>query len=115
MSKTLGAVTIDDKNQRFRISRKWHDFKELVSYKQRIDNERQHVGGGIRLFGARSSSGTSKTVTKQLDIVVTLDSLDEAIITIPIIKKPLNGRAFDNAMKMADETKAGLDYILRHK
>ena len=115
MSKTLGAVTIDEKKQRFKIERKWHDFAELMSYKVRMDNERERVSSGLRLFGVRGSSSASKTVTKQMDIIVTLDSLDDPIITISIIKKPLSGRAFDNAMKLSDETKAGLDYILRHK
>jgi len=115
MAKTLGAVTIDEKKERFKIGRKWHEYGKLISYKVRIDNERQRKSEGIRLFGARTSGSVSKTVTNQLDIVVTLDDLDEPIITIPIIKKPLKGRAFDNAMKLSDETKAGLEYILRHK
>ena len=115
MAKTLGAITVDEKKQRFKAGHKWHEFKELISYKQRIDNEHQHSGSSIRLFGARGSSSTTKLVTKTLDIVITLDSLEEAIITIPSIKKPLKGRAFENAMTMADETKAALEYILRHK
>ena len=115
MAKTLGAVTIDEKKERFKIGRKWHEFGKLISYNVRMDNERQHQNTGMRLFGVRTGGGVSKTVTKSMDIIVKLDDLDEPIITIPIIKKPLSGRAFDNAMKLSDETKAGLDYILRHK
>jgi hypothetical protein len=115
MAKTLGAVIIDEKKQRFKIGHKWHDFQELMTYKDRMDNEYQRSSSTLRLFGARGSSSTGKKVTKSYDIIVTLDSLDEPIITIPIIKKPLGGRAFDNAMKMADETKAAFDYILRHR
>lgn len=115
MAKTLGAITIDEKKRKFKIDKKWHDYNELMSYKVRIDNERKRVGSGMRLFGVRTGGSTSKTVTNQLDIVVTLDSLDEPVITIPVIKKPLSGRAFDKAMALSDETKAGLEYILRHK
>ena len=115
MSKTLGAIIIDEGKKQFKVGKKWHPFSELMSYKVRIDNVRERTSGGIRLWGARSSSSASKTVTHSLDIVLTLDSLDEPIVTIPIIKKPLRGKAYDNAVKMNDETKAGLDYILRHK
>lgn len=124
MAKKLGAVTIDEKKQRFQIEKsggglmgsdKWHDFSDLITYKVRMDNQRERVGGSTKLFGIRSSGSTTKTVTHSMDIVVTLDSLDHPTVTIPIIKKPLSGRAFDNAMKYSDETKAGLDYILRHQ
>lgn len=115
MSKTLGALTIDEKGQRFKADKKWHPFSELISYKVRVDNVRERQSGGLRLFGARSSASTSKLVTHKLDIVLTLDSLDEPIITIPIIKKPLGGRAYDKAMQIVEETKAGLDFITRHK
>ena len=115
MKKTLGAIIVDEENKQFKVGKKWHPFSELMTYKVRVDNVRERQSGGLRLWGARSSSSASKTVTHQLDIVLTFDSLDEPIVTIPIIKKPLGGRAYDNAMKMNDETKAALDYILRHK
>lgn len=115
MADKLGTVTIDEKKRRFKINSKWHAFEELLSYKVRTDNQRERVGGSAKIFGVRQSGSTTKTVTNQMDIIVTLDSLAEPIITIPIIKKPLKGKAFDNAMKLSDETKAGLDYILRHK
>ena len=159
MSKKLGAVTIDEKKQRFQIDgdyssgntdgavkklakgtlavatlgtsvvagkavrgganalsgAKWHDFNELIGYRVRMDNDRQRVSSGATLFKVRSHNSTTKTVTKSMDIVVSLDSLDCPTVTIPIIKKPLAGKAFDNAIKFSDDTKAGLDYILRHK
>ena len=115
MNKTLGALTIDEKGQRFKAGKKWHPFSALMSYKVRVDNVRERTGGVLRILGARTSSSASKLVTHKLDIVLTMDSLDEPIITIPIIKKPLGGKAYDKAMKMVDETKAGLEYISRHK
>ena len=159
MSKKLGAITIDEKNRRFRIDgdtssggsdglgkklikgtlavstlgasvaaekvvksganaisgMKWYSYDELVSYKVLKDNERERVSGSFKVLGVRQSSSTIKTVTKQMDIVVTLDNLDRPTVTIPIIKKPLTGKAFDAAVKYAEETKAGLDYIARHR
>lgn len=159
MAKKLGAITIDEKKQRFKIEgdassaetsglgkklvkgtlavatvgasvvaekavkgganalagMKWYDFNELLKYQVRMDNQRERVSGSTKLFGIRQSGSTTKSVTHSMDIIVTLDSLDHPTITIPIIKKPLSGRAFDNAVKYGDETKAGLDYILRHK
>ena len=115
MSNTLGAVTIDEKKRRFKITSKWYSFEELLSYKVRMDNQRERAGGSLWLFKTRQSGSTTKTVTNQMDIIVTIDSLTEPIITIPVIKKPLGGKAFDKAMRYGDETKAGLDYILRHK
>ena len=124
MAKKLGAVTIDEKKKRFQIEKsgggllgadKWYSFEDLISYKVRMDNQRERTGGSAKIFGIRSSGSTTKTVTHSMDIIITLDSLDHPTITIQIIKKPLSGRAFDNAMKLSDETKAGLDYIIRHK
>ena len=124
MSNKLGAITIDEKKRRFQIDKsgggllgadKWYDFSELMSYKVRMDNQRERVGGSVKIFGSRQSGSKTKTVTHSMDIVVTLDNLSNPIITIQIIKKPLSGRAFDNAIKYADETKAGLDYIIRHQ
>ena len=94
---------------------KWYAFEELISYKVYKDNQTERKSGSVRLFGVRSSGSTAKSVTRQMDIIVTLDSLDYPTITIPIIKKPLSGKAFDNAIKYSEDTKAGLDYIIRHK
>ena len=124
MSNKLGAITIDEKKRRFQIDKsgggllgadKWYDFSELMSYKVRMDNQRERVGGSVKIFGSRQSGSKTKTVTHSMDIVVTLDNLSNPIVTIQVIKKPLSGRAFDNAIKYADETKAGLDYIIRHQ
>lgn len=94
---------------------KWYSFDELLSYKVRTDNQRERVSGSTKIFGIRQSGSTTKSVTHSMDIVVNLDNLDHPTITIPIIKKPLSGKAFDNAVKYSDETKAGLDYIIRHR
>ena len=124
MSKKLGALTIDEKKNRFQIEKsggglmgsdKWYSFSDLISYNVRMDNQRERVSGSAKIFGIRSSGSTSKAVTHSMEIVVTLDSLDHPTITIPIIKKPLSGKAFDKAVAFGDETKAGLDYIIRHK
>lgn len=154
--KTLGAITIDEENQRFKIdgdfggksglgkklvkgtlavgtlgmsvaaekvakgaakafNDNWIPFGEYMEYSVRRDNEIERVSSGIRFKGIRSGGSKVKTVTKQMDIVVKLDSLDHPIVTIPVIKKPLSGKAFDEALKYADDTTAALDYIQRHR
>ena len=124
MAKKLGAITIDEKKNRFQIENsgggllgadKWHSFGELLSYKVRTDNQRERIGGSVRIFKTRTSGSTTKLVTHSMDILVTLDSLDNPTVTIEIIKKPLSGKAFDNAIKYKDDTVAALDYIARHK
>jgi len=124
MAKKLGAITIDEKKNRFQIEKsggglmgsdKWHDFNELVSYKVRMDNQRDRVSGSISLFKTRSSGSTTKIVTHSMDILVVLDSLDTPTVTISIMKKPMKGKAFDNAVKYKDDTVAALDYIARHR
>lgn len=94
---------------------KWHDFSELVSYKVRTDNQRERVGGSLNIFKTRTSGSTTKLVTHSMDILVTLDNLDTPTITIQVIKKPLSGKAFDNAVKYKDDTVAAFDYISRHR
>lgn len=124
MAKKLGAITIDEKKRRFQIEKsggglmgsdKWYDFDKLISYKVRADNQRDRVSGSIRIFKTRTSGSSTKIVTHSMDILVTLDTLDNPTVTIQIMKKPLSGKAFDNAVKYKDDTVAGLDYILRHK
>ena len=124
MAKKLGAITIDEKKNRFQIEKsgggmmgsdKWFNFNDLISYKVRMDNQRERVSGSFNIFKTRSSSSTTKTVTHSMDILVTLDNLDMPTVTIQIIKKPLSGKAFDNAIKYGDDTKAALDYIARHR
>ena len=124
MAKKLGAITIDEKKSRFQIEKsggglmgsdKWYGFDKLISYKVRADNQRDRVSGSIRIFKTRTSGSSTKIVTHSMDILVTLDTLDNPTITIQIMKKPLSGKAFDNAVKYKDDTVAGLDYILRHK
>lgn len=116
---TLGASVVAEKavkgGANALAGMKWYSFDELLSYQVRTDNERERVSGSFKLLGVRQSESKIKTVTKQMDIIVKLDSLDHPTITIPIIKKPLAGKAFDNAIKYADETKSGLDYIIRHR
>ena len=96
-------------------SDKWYGFDKLISYKVRADNQRDRVSGSIRIFKTRTSGSSTKIVTHSMDILVTLDTLDNPTVTIQIMKKPLSGKAFDNAVKYKDDTVAGLDYILRHK
>ena len=124
MAKKLGAITIDEKKSRFQIEKsggglmgsdKWYGFDKLISYKVRADNQRDRVSGSIRIFKTRTSGSSTKIVTHSMDILVTLDTLDNPTVTIQIMKKPLSGKAFDNAVKYKDDTVAGLDYILRHK
>ena len=124
MSKKLGALTIDEKKNRFQIDKsggglmgsdKWFDFSDLISYKVRTDNQRDRVGGSFRILGTRTSGSTTKLVTHSMDILVTLDNLNTPTVSIQIIKKPLSGKAFDKAIKYKDDTVAGLYYILRHK
>lgn len=124
MANKLGAITVDEKKKRFQIEKsggglmgadKWYDFSELISYKVRTDNQRDRVGGSFKLLGVRQSGSTTKLVTHSMDILVTIDSLKTPTITIQVIKKPLHGKAFDNAIKYKDDTIAALDYISRHK
>ena len=124
MSKKLGAITIDEKKNRFQIEKsggglmgsdKWHEFDKLVSYRVRTDNQRERVSGSMKIFGTRQSGSKTKLVTQSMDILVTLDSLDTPTVTIQVIKKPLSGKAFDNAIKYKDDTVAALDYIARHR
>ena len=84
MAKKLGAITIDEKKNRFQIEKsgggllgadKWHDFGELLSYKVRMDNQRERVSSSLRILGTRSSGSKVKTVTQSMDILVNLDSL----------------------------------------
>ena len=79
--------------------------------------ERQGGGGGVKVLGVivGGASSKTKTVTHSYDIIVELNDLDNPYITIPIIKKPLAGSAFDKAIKYADETKFALDYIARNQ
>lgn len=161
--KKLGAITIDEKNQRFKIDgdfssgekpgalktlvkgsaavmtlgtsvvaekavkgvkhiakkNEWHDFSDLVGYRTNIQNatERQSSRGGTKVLGVRigGSNSKSKRVTQSYDIIIQLNDLDNPIITIPVITKPLAGSAFDKAIKYADETKAALDFITRNQ
>lgn len=124
MAKKLGAITIDEKKNRFQIEKsggglmgsdKWYNFSKLISYKVRTDNQRERVGGSIRILKTRTSGSTTKLVTHSMDILVTLDTLDNPTVSIQVIKKPLSGKAFDNAIKYKDDTIAALDYIARHK
>ena len=124
MSKKLGAITIDEKKKRFQIDKsgggllgadKWHDFNDLLSFKVRVDNQRERISNSAKIFGVRASGSTSKTVTHSMDVVVSLDSLDKPTVTIQIIKKPLAGKAFDKAIKYKDDTVAALEYIVRHR
>ena len=116
---TLGASVVAEKavkgGANMISGNKWHSFDELISYKVRTDNQRERVSGSVRILGTRQSGSTSKLVTHSMDILVTLDSLDTPTVTIPVIKKPLSGKAFDNAVKYKDDTIAALDYIARHK
>lgn len=97
----------------------WHDFSEYVSFRVNMQNarERESSRGSTKILGMRigGSSGRSKTVTHQYDIIIEMNDLDNPFITIPIIKKPLAGSAFDKAIKYADETKFALDYIARNR
>lgn len=115
---TLGASVVAEKAVKGSANAiagmKWYSFDELVSYNVRVDNERKRVSSSAKLFGIRQSGSTSKTVTNQMDIIVTLDNLSHPTIVIPIIKKPLSGKAFDNALKYGNDTTAALDYIQRH-
>ncbi len=100
-------------------SMEWFDFKDLLDYKVRMNNQYERQGGrsSMKVFGVRisGSSGTAKKVTQSYDIVVTLNSLNHPFVTIPIMTKPLKGSAFDKAIKYGDETKFALDYILRNQ
>ena len=97
----------------------WHDFSEYMSYKTDIQNvrERQSSRSGAKVLGVRigGSSSQTKTVTHSYDIIIQMNDLDDPFITIPIIKKPLSGSAYDKAIKYADETKFALDYIARNR
>lgn len=161
--KKLGAITIDEKNKRFKIDgdytvagkdgaikklakgsvavmtlgtsvaaekavkgvkniakkSEWHDFSEYMGYKVNMQNVRERQSGrsGTKVLGVRigGSSSQSKTVTHSYDIIIQMNDLDNPFITIPIIKKPLSGSAFDKAIRYADETKFALDYIANNR
>lgn len=161
--KKLGAITIDEKKNRFKIDgnyttggkdgaikklakgsaavmtlgasvaaekavkgaknivkgSEWHDFSEYVGYKVNMQNVRERQSGwtGTKVLGVRigGSSSQIKNVTHSYDIIIEMNDLDNPFITIPIIKKPLSGSAFDKAIKYADETKFALDYIARNR
>lgn len=79
--------------------------------------ERQSGWTGTKVLGVRigGSSSQIKNVTHSYDIIIEMNDLDNPFITIPIIKKPLSGSAFDKAIKYANETKFALDYIARNR
>lgn len=110
MAKKLGAITIDEKKNRFQIEKsgggllgsdKWYDFDKLISYKVRTDNQRERVGGSIRILKTRTSGSTTKSVTHSMDILVTLDSLDHPTVTIPIIKNHCPAKPLKTPLNMA--------------
>ncbi len=139
--KTLGAIVIDEKNDRFKVCYKefslprtlltwgiirhktikspWIPYSKMVSFSSRTDSERHRsglgVGTGIGSLGVGGSTSVSKSVTSSAEIVITLDDLNRPYVTIPIMKKPLKGRKFDKAQKLMDDTNSALNYIVRHR
>ena len=57
----------------------------------------------------------SKNVTTSSKFKLKLNDLDNPYIEIPIITKPLSGKDFEKAVKLANETEAALEYIERNK
>ena len=114
LSIAADAATKGIKN----FGNKWIPFEDLVDYKYVVDNERvtESARSGVRVVKGVYIGGTkrtSKSVTKSSKFKVTLNNLENPYIEIPIITKPLSGKEFDNAVKLEEETKAALDYILR--
>lgn len=120
---TLGATVAAEKAvkgvKNMAKSSEWHDFSEYISYKVDMQNVRERQSGhsGTKVLGVRigGSSSKIKSVTHSYDIIIQMNDLDNPFITIPIIKKPLSGSAFDKAIRYADETKFALDYISRNQ
>lgn len=120
---TLGATIAAEKAvkgvKNMAKSSEWHDFSEYISYKVDMQNVRERQSGhsGTKVLGVRigGSSSKIKSVTHSYDIIIEMNDLDNPFITIPIIKKPLSGSAFDKAIRYADETKFALDYISRNQ
>ncbi|MGM9947848.1 hypothetical protein [Floccifex sp.] len=102
------------------IGNSWISFEKLVSYDCYIDNERitSGVGGRVRIakgVSVGSHQRVSKNVTTSLKFMLKIDDLNCPYIEIPIIKKPLCGKDFDKAMKLKNETEAGLEYIIKNQ
>ena len=120
---TLGATVAAEKAvkgvKNMAKTSEWHDFSEYISYKVDMQNVRERQSGhsGTKVLGVRigGSSSKIKSVTHSYDIIIEMNDLDNPFITIPIIKKPLSGSAFDKAIRYADETKFALDFISRNR
>lgn len=101
------------------VKSNWYSFDDLISYQQVVDNARERTTstssarfGG---FGAKQRIGTSKNVTHKASLLLKMNSLDEPIIEMKFITKPLSGRDFDIATKAMRETAAALDIIIRNR
>lgn len=98
----------------------WIPFEVLNDYNYIINNEKVRLSEGGRVKISKglyigSSSSKTKNVTTSSYFELTLNSLDNPYIKIPIIKKALSGKEFDNAVKLEKETAAALNYILNNK
>lgn len=102
------------------IINKWIPFEELINYEFVANNERETSGAGgrVRIMKGVYAGGynkVSKSVTKSAKFKIHLNNLDSPYIEIPIISKPLSGKEFDKAERLVEETKSGLEYILRNQ
>ena len=102
------------------LGNKWIPFDKLISYNYYVDNERISTGSGSRVRIAKGlyigdHKRVSKNVTTSSKFKLKLNDLDNPYIEIPIITKPLSGKDFEKAVKLANETEAALEYIERNK
>lgn len=102
------------------VTREWYSFDDIISYRVVMDNAREHSTTGSKTYwgkgiSTRTRKTTSKTVTQKASIILTMNSLDEPTIEIPIITKPLGGKEFDRASLMLRNTTAALDYIIKNR
>lgn len=97
----------------------WYQFADLVSYHQEVQNSRQYSSSGSSYsrkgITSRSRQSTTKNVTDSASIVLNMNNLDEPVITIPFITKPVSGKEFEKINIKFQETIVGLNYILTNK
>lgn len=102
------------------LTKQWFSFEQLKDYDYIVNNERVRVseGGRVRLAKGLYVGGTSsisKSVTSSSYFELMINDLDNPYIKIPIINKPLKGKEFEEANKLAKETEGALNFILENK
>ena len=117
MSKTLGAVQINDRKRKVRIKKgflshtKWIPFNDMLNYEVRKQTEDR----GKQRLAIMGTNSASAIVTTFAEIHIDIDNLRTPYVTVPIMKKRLRGGKYARAQKKLNDTIGALQYIVRNQ